>query len=393
VISRAPFDMVIGGVPRFAAEAGWSWRLVRRFAAVLPSGSRTQTRGRRPTVADAAGQAPIVLVIADPEAYLVPEAARRLVAALGETGADMALPVSNEPWFEGARCAPPFAYHTPALLEEAAAAIASGAAPPRLAGDPRSPVFAALREVLSGLPATLALDEVPAEAARLGRRVVVAPGAYLHRYGEMDGQARTDLAAKVPLGARAVLDVGCSRGATAAVLRARGVQTVVGIEPDPGDAAQAALVCDRVLVKPLEAVPEGFPGAFDAVLFGDVLEHLSDPSAALSQVRPWLSPSGVVVASVPNVGHWSVVADLLAGRFDYVPYSLLSGTHIRFFTRASLVDLFEASGYCVQDVEGVRFPPSPVGAGKLASLRSIPGSSPDLDVAEFLVVARPDGRL
>ncbi len=388
-----PFDIVIGGIPRFAAEAPWSWRLVRRFAAFLPTGARTEMPGRRPRVADAAGQAPIVLVVADPEAYLVPDAARRLVAALDAGAGDVALPVSNEPWSEDARWAPPFAYHTPALLEEAAAAVASGAAAPRPAGDPRSPVFAVRRQVLRDLPEAMALDELPAEAARLGRRVLVAPGAYLHRYGEMDGQARADLVAKVPAGARAVLDVGCSRGATAAALRARGVETVVGIEPDLGDAAEAGRVCERVLAQPLEAVREEFPGAFDAVLFGDVLEHLPDPSAALERVRPWLSPSGVVVASVPNVGHWSVVSELLAGRFDYVPYSLLSGTHIRFFTRATLADLFEASGYRLENVESVTFLASPAGAGKLAGLRSIPGASPDLEVAEFLVVALPDGRL
>jgi len=247
--------------------------------------------------------------------------------------------------------------------------------------------------VLKLLPPSLPLDAVAAEAARLGRRLVVAPDAYLHRYGAMDGQARADLASRVPEGSRAVLDVGCSRGATAAVLRSRGVETVVGIEPDPGDASEAARVCDRVVAGTLEGVAEEFPGAFDAVLFGDVLEHLADPSAALARVRPWLSPRGVVVASVPNVGHWSIVADLLAGRFDYVPYSLLSGTHIRFFTRATLVDLFEAAGYRIEAVEGVTFAPSPEGARRLAALQELPGASRDLEVAEFLVVARPDGRL
>ena len=389
-MAPAQIDIVLGGVPRFAAEAPWAWRLVHRYAALLPSGACTQTPGRRPIVADASGQAPVVLVVADPESYLVPAAARRLLAAVqSSSGADVAVPVSNEPWAEEARAAVPFAYHTPTLLEEAAAAVAAAAAPVRPARDPRSAVFAVKRELLNGLPAALALDQVPEEAARLGRSVAIVPGAYLHRYGEMDGQARADLAAKLPEGARSALDVGCARGATAAALRARGVQNVVGVEPDAGDAAEAARVCDKVLAQPLEAVREEFPGAFDAVLFGDVLEHLEDPSAALARVRPWLSSRGRVVASVPNMGHWSVVTDLLAGRFDYVPYSLLSGTHIRFFTRATVTDLFEACGYCVEEIEGVRLPPSPLGAAALARLRSVPNASGDLDVVEFVVVARP----
>jgi 2-polyprenyl-3-methyl-5-hydroxy-6-metoxy-1,4-benzoquinol methylase len=220
----------------------------------------------------------------------------------------------------------------------------------------------------------------------------VDPGAYLHRYGAMDASAREDLAARVPAGASAVLDVGCSRGATAAALRARGVGRIVGIEPDRPAAQEAARVYDRVIPEPLEAITEEFEGQFDAVLFGDVLEHLEDPSAALTRVRRWLRPGGVVVASVPNAGHWSVVDDLLRGRFDYVPYSLLSGTHLRLFTRSTLRDLLEASGYEVEAIETVELAVSPRGAPRLALLRSFPGASADLEVAEFLAVARVRGR-
>jgi hypothetical protein len=95
------------------------------------------------------------------------------------------------------------------------------------------------------------------------------------------------------------------------------------------------------------------------------------------------------VASVPNVGNWAVVSDLLEGRFDYVPYSLLSGTHVRHFTRATVRDLFEASGYAIESVDTVTLPPSPEGASRLARLLEYPGASPDLAVAEFVVVARP----
>ncbi|MGH9366344.1 MAG: class I SAM-dependent methyltransferase [Thermoanaerobaculia bacterium] len=131
--------------------------------------------------------------------------------------------------------------------------------------------------------------------------------------------------------------------------------------------------------------------AFDSVLFGDVLEHLEDPARALARVRPWLSPQGVVVASVPNVGHWAIVSDLVEGRFDYVPYSILSGTHVRFFTRRTLEELFDSCGYRVERIETVALPASPEGASRLALLSALPGASPDLNVAEFLVVARAVG--
>jgi 2-polyprenyl-3-methyl-5-hydroxy-6-metoxy-1,4-benzoquinol methylase len=387
-VNLPAFDLVIGGVARFQAEAPWAWRLIHRYARGLPFAVMTEARGRRPAVADARGEAPVVLVQADPEAFLLPEAASRLLGAVASPERDLVLPVTNEPWSEEARGAPLFAYHTPALLAEAVRQAASQSPALRPALAPRSPVYAVRREVLSGMPDDLPLDEVPQEAHRRGRRVFIDPGAYLHRYGDMDGQARADLVARIPAGAAAVLDVGCSRGETARLLREAGVARVVGIEPDAGDAADAAKLCDRVLTVPLEDVREEFPGHFDAVLFGDVLEHLIDPAAALARVRPWLSARGVVVASVPNLGHWSVIGDLLEGRFDYVPYSILSGTHVRHFTRQTLHDLFEASGYRIASIETVTFPPSPEGAEKLKRLASLPGASEDLSTAEFLVTAR-----
>jgi 2-polyprenyl-3-methyl-5-hydroxy-6-metoxy-1,4-benzoquinol methylase len=361
-----------------------------RWARELPARCRAEARGRVPTVADAQGEAPLLLVQADPEAYLLPEAAHHLLAALERRPeADLLLPVTNEPWTEEARAAPPFSYMTPRQLAEAVSALTCSGGQPLPASSPRSPVFAARRRALSHLPPALPLELAPEEVHRAGLRVEIDPAAYLHRYGEMDGQAREDLASKVPTGARTVLDVGCSRGATAAALRRRGAERIVGIEPDPADAEAARAVYDHVIALPLEEVREEFPGQFDAVLFGDVLEHLVDPSAALGRVRPWLAPGGAVVASVPNVGHWAILADLIEGRFDYVPYSLLSGTHLRFFTRRTLTDLFDASGYRIDGIETVTFPPSPEGTEKLRRLSSFPGASEDLAVAEFLVVAGP----
>src|SRR5207247_1161034 len=133
------FDFILGGVPRFAAESAWSSRLVDRWARLLPFRAFHDLRGGRPTVSAARGQAPLVLVQADPEAYLLPEAAFRLLVKLGEPRRDLVFPVSNEPWTEEARCAVPFSYHTPSLLEEAVRFVAAAdpASPPRPSASPR----------------------------------------------------------------------------------------------------------------------------------------------------------------------------------------------------------------------------------------------------------------
>ena len=151
---------------------------------------------------------------------------------------------------------------------------------------------------------------------------------------------------------RRVLDVGCAGGYLGRVLAGRGCQ-VSGVELDPEAAEAAAKVLDDVLVGDVESLDlVGHFGkeSFDVVVLGDVLEHLVDPAAALRKVAPLLTDTGSVVASVPNVAHGAVRLALLSGRFDYRPLGLLDATHLRFFTRESLHELFREAGLVPVDM-------------------------------------------
>ena len=376
-------------MPRFAAESPWSRRIALRLLRRLPAERETVRFGTEARAGDVAGTSDLVFICADPEALVPPSVQERLLARLGDSGgaADVVFPVSNEAPVAELRRAPGTVYLTISDLVEVAGAMADDS-PLAPAGAASFPVFVVRRAALARVPAERLLVDVPAAVAGSGGKVAVDRGAYVHRYGDMDASVRTDLVAKLPAGCRRVLDVGCSQGATAEALRAAGVEEIVGIEPDPGDAAVAERVYDRVVRRYLADVREPWEGAFDAILFGDVLEHLSDPSDALVAVRPWLSARGRVIASVPNAGNGSVIADLLRGRWDYVPYSTLSGTHLRFFTRRSVSDLFAACGYAVDSVDTVPFAPAPRVAAVIERLRSLPDCSPDLETLEFIVVAR-----
>lgn len=48
------------------------------------------------------------------------------------------------------------------------------------------------------------------------------------------------------------------------------------------------------------------------------------------KVKPYIKHNGVILASIPNVAHISVLAPLLAGNWSYTEYGLLDKTHIRF---------------------------------------------------------------
>ena len=148
---------------------------------------------------------------------------------------------------------------------------------------------------------------------------------------------------------RKLLDVGAADGFLAERLTAQG-WTVTALEGDPGLAAQAHGRCKTVVVADLEAAPPLLDGPFEAIVHGDVLEHLSDPRAALVALDRTLAPGGTVIVSVPNVAHLWIRLSLLAGRFDYRDRGILDRTHLRFFTRRTLVAFLRGAGLAVDEL-------------------------------------------
>lgn len=127
-----------------------------------------------------------------------------------------------------------------------------------------------------------------------------------------------------------VLDIGCSSGALGAAIKENGTR-VSGIEAFPEAAEQAKEKLDHVVLGDIETMEMPYEEEqFDCVIFGDVLEHLFDPWAVIEKVKPYIKHNGVILASIPNVAHISVLAPLLAGNWSYTEYGLLDKTHIRF---------------------------------------------------------------
>jgi 2-polyprenyl-3-methyl-5-hydroxy-6-metoxy-1,4-benzoquinol methylase len=152
--------------------------------------------------------------------------------------------------------------------------------------------------------------------------------------------ARPDILPLVPTEARRVLEVGCGVGQLGQALKEQGKE-VVGIELNQDAARIAAAVLDRVICAPVESVAlDELDPPYDCVIFGDILEHLVDPWTTLRRFATLLASEGRIVASLPNVGHWSVIAGLLRGRWEYRDRGLLDRTHLRFFTWRSIVALF-----------------------------------------------------
>ena len=163
-----------------------------------------------------------------------------------------------------------------------------------------------------------------------------------HEFIDYYGEVRSDILPFVPPEAREVLEVGCGRGVTGRLLQDRLGCRVTGVELNPVVAQEAARHLHRVIQGDIQTLE--LEGRYDVILALELVEHLVDSERFLGRVRELLAPGGRAIFSIPNVGHWSIVDDLLAGRWDYLPIGLLCYTHFRFFTRRSLADWLRRSG-------------------------------------------------
>lgn len=206
-------------------------------------------------------------------------------------------------------------------------------------------------------------------------------------------ESRPEVRPFVPAQCRRVLEIGCSAGRFMSGLKSErpGLQAV-GVEPHPDAGREAARVFDRLIQAPVEDALDQLAGEqpFDCVVANDVLEHLVDPWAVLRRVCEHLAPNGCVVASLPNVRHWPTLNALfLGGRWDYADSGVLDRTHLRFFTRDSLPELFERGGLALTACAGVNAQELP---WKIALLnRALAGRFDDTRYRQFVCVARRVG--
>jgi SAM-dependent methyltransferase len=141
-----------------------------------------------------------------------------------------------------------------------------------------------------------------------------------------------------------VLDVGCGSGLYGEALMKMG-NKVYGMD----SAVEVKKICDSRLTqfylqditdyKTIEKVLKG--QTFDVIVFADVLEHLPDPVTTLTFYTQFLSKKGLIYISLPNVGVWYVRFAHLFGKFDYTETGVMDKTHLRFFTKKTIMRLLK----------------------------------------------------
>lgn len=203
-------------------------------------------------------------------------------------------------------------------------------------------------------------------------------------------QHNADLLNLIPVASKNLIEVGCSSGALA-----REFKKLVpdadyrGVEIDADFAELARRHCNIVTVLNIESADEKFwsdNGDRNCWIFGDTLEHLQNPWRILKKINEVAPIDGVVVACIPNAQHWSLQVRLSIGDFRYENSGLMDRTHLRWFTRQTIVELFDQAGFSIEAGlprifdEPQREPFLPL-IGQMAKLAGI---DPDLAIADSL---------
>lgn len=141
-----------------------------------------------------------------------------------------------------------------------------------------------------------------------------------------------------------VLDIGAGNGILSLLLRQLKRDVCLdAIEPDDAARDRLAPLYREVYAQDLGSfLKKGSLRQYDYIVMADVVEHIANPEPLLRGLLTLLKPGGKIVLSTPNVSFSSVRLALLYGQFNYVDSGILERTHLRFYTRQTLLQLFNS---------------------------------------------------
>ena len=160
-----------------------------------------------------------------------------------------------------------------------------------------------------------------------------------------------DLLDRIPLTSKKILEVGCGSGAMAMAFKNRCPDCeYIGIEQSSEAANIAQTRVDHLLKGDVESDLE-LPENIDCLIYGDVLEHLKDPWGCVKKHVDKLSDSGTLIACIPNAQHWTMLNQLIYGRWQLNDEGLFDKTHLRWFTLQNIKDLVSSAGLNLVEIK------------------------------------------
>ncbi len=202
------------------------------------------------------------------------------------------------------------------------------------------------------------------------------------------GRVRDDMLQYIPKQSKKTLEFGCGHGGFSSLIKERLGAETWAVEIDEASAKTAAAKLDKVICADAHQALTQLPdNSFDCIIFFDILEHLVNPYSLLSDVKAKLSPGGVVVASIPNIRYYRAFAEyVFGGDWKYRQHGIMDKTHLRFFTRKSIIRMFDELDFEILTIDGIH--PTSSRTYRILNIL-LAGTLSDVRYKHFAVVARP----
>lgn len=166
---------------------------------------------------------------------------------------------------------------------------------------------------------------------------------------------RFDLIRLLPVNPDAkVLEIGAGGGDTLIEIKKKNLaREVVGVElMEIPESNQSHSLINQFLISNIETDTLPFSASyFDAILIGDVLEHLVNPWKTIESLSKYLKKNGVFIVSAPNIRFIKAFIKIfLKGDFGYEKQGLFDKTHLRFFCKKNIKQLFSTEFLRVESI-------------------------------------------
>ncbi len=133
-----------------------------------------------------------------------------------------------------------------------------------------------------------------------------------------------------------LLDFGCGDGSFMEFMRSFG-WAVYGIEPD--SARSVADSRSKCVYQSIQDLVNNVDVKFDVIILSHVIEHLPDPYSLIKELKKLCTNKGRVIITTPNA------TSLGASIFGRYWRGLEPPRHFNIFTKKSLIEVLEKSGY------------------------------------------------
>lgn len=147
-----------------------------------------------------------------------------------------------------------------------------------------------------------------------------------------------------------ILEFNCGLGSTLLNLKYTHPKAMLyAIEPNKN----IARICGKIMETTTEDFEENYImnfkesklSFFDYIIIGNKLQFSKDPWKLLTELKKFLKPAGYIIATIPNLMHYSVIKGLLKGSFMYNNDCILNPHCTKFFTLSDIQKIFEECGY------------------------------------------------